>query len=557
MYKLRDYQLAAVDAIFNYFIHSDGNPLIALPTGTGKSLVIAEFLKRIFTLYPNQRILKLTHVKELIQQNYEKLIRHWPTAPCGVYSAGLGVKDVRFPVTFGGVQSVVNNVEAFEHIDLVIIDEAHLVSQKTDSMYQSVLYKLREVNPQLKVIGLTATHYRMGQGLLTNDGIFTDVAFDLTKLDAFNWFIRQGYLVPLIPRKPTSMLEVDDVRIQGGEFVQKDLQDAVDQTDITNRVVLEMVELAKYRNHWLIFASGIEHAKHITDTLTTVGISAKVVHSKQTTSERDEAIRAFRNGTIRAIVNNGILTTGFDSPHIDMIAMLRPTRSPGLWVQMLGRGTRPTKLPLVDNQENRLAEIKASEKHNCLVLDFAGNTRRLGPINDPIIPEQKEQGHGEAPVRLCNFCGCYSHASATVCEVCGAEFPRHRKIATGASTVDLLAPSKAAEAAAPVVETFNVDQVTYTRHEKANKPPSMRVTYYCNNRLSAYSEYICFEHIGYAKRKAAVWWIGRSMDRIPETVDEALSNVQFLKQPTKIKVWLNAKHPEILSYEFAIAKTPG
>lgn len=546
--KPRDYQEAAVTSIFRYFEESTGNPLVALPTGTGKSLVIAEFMRQAYQLYPGQRFILATHVKELIQQDYETLIQAWPTAPAGIFSAGLGKKQSHFPLTFGGIGSMVNSASLFGHVDIVFIDEAHLVSDKSDTMYQKFLNDLRVTNPYLKVIGLTATHYRLGKGLLTEPGgLFTDLCFDMTKLEAFNWFIEEGYLVPLIPKRTREELDVSSVRTQAGEFVQSDLQSAVDKAEITYATLVETLNVAHDRNHWLVFASGVEHAIHIRDMLEQLGVSAAVVHSKMPDKERDKNIKDFKEGRVRAMVNNGILTTGFDFPAMDLIVMLRPTQSPGLWVQMLGRGTRPFYAPGYDisTKEGRLRAIMESPKKNCLVLDFAGNTRRLGPINDPIIPNPRGKGAKRpAPIKTCEVCGVYNHTRARYCIACGNEFHSDPKFGPGASTQELI------RAGQPQVETFRVDRVEYHRYVKEGRPDSIRVMYFCG--LRRFEEWVTLEHDGYARKRGRDWWRQRTSYAVepPATTNEALTRLQELRVPTHIKVWINKKHPEIMNYEY-------
>lgn len=551
--KLRDYQDAAVASIFKYFEEGGrGNPLVALPTGTGKSLVIGKFVQSVYQTYPGQRIIKLTHVKELIAQNYEKLLALWPTAPAGIFSAGLGRKEACYPITFAGIASAVKNPGLFGRVDLVLIDEAHLVSPKEGSMYQRFILALRAANPFIKVIGFTATHYRLGQGLLTDEtpggepGLFTDICFDMTQMEAFNWLIDEGYLTTLIPRRTSTELNVEGVSTHAGEFIQKELQAAVDKEAVTYQVLQEARELAADRGHWLVFASGIEHALHVRDMLESLGIPATCVHSKMGDAERDTNILAFKAGKYRAMVNNGILTTGFDYPAIDCIVMLRPTQSPSLWVQMLGRGTRPVFPPGMppETKDGRLAAIAASPKPNCLVLDFAGNTRRLGPINDPVIPKPKGKGGGGvAPVKLCEHCGTYNHTRARFCINCKAEFPVKPNIYAGASTEALIAESL------PQVTKFKVDRVTYAEHRpKDGRPPSLRVSYYCG--LRRFEEWVCLEHLGYAKRKAQTWWTSRAQLAPPATVLEALGRIKELRTPVEIGVWVNKKHPEVMNYGY-------
>lgn len=557
MIQTRDYQEAAIEALFRYLDTNEGNPIVALPTGTGKSVVIAEFVRRALDRYPWLRVASLTHVKELIEQNVKTLLRLWPSAPVGVYSAGLNRKEAQFPITFAGIASAVNAAQEFGFVHIVLIDEAHLVSPKEGTMYQAFLGTLRTINPALRVIGFTATHYRLGQGLLTEaGGLFTDTCFDLTERESFNWLLNQGYLAPLVPKRTVSELDVENVRTSGGEFVQKDLQQAVDQQRVTQPILEETIKLAANRSHWLVFASGINHALHIRDMLESLGVPATCVHSKMTTSERDRNIAEFKAGHYAAMVNNGILTTGFDFPAIDLIVMLRPTQSPSLWVQMLGRGTRPVYAPGYDlsTKEGRVAAIQAGPKLNCLVLDFAGNTRRLGPINDPVIPQKKGKKRGAPPpVKCCEVCGTYNHASVRFCTFCQGEFPKHIKIRAGASTEDLIAKSSNEPLRdLPVVETLQVDRVTYNRHQKQGRPTTLKVSYFCGLRL--FNEWICIEHEGLPRKKARDWWRDRTQGLAPlappETIDEVFDRLNELRTPKRIRVWLNTKFPQVLGYEY-------
>lgn len=541
---MKDYyfQKQAIEALYRYFAAKSGNPIIAMPTGTGKSHVIADFAKSVFDSYPSQRVIKLTHVKELIQQNAEKILKLWPTAPLGIYSAGLGRDDIA-PITYAGIASVYRRAEEFGHVDLAIVDEAHLVSHKDGTMYGQFFSALRKINPYLKIIGLSATPYRLGLGMLTDGGTFTDVCFDITGREDFNRLIAEGYLAPLVPKRTGQQLDVSGVRIQGGEFVQADLQRAVDKATTTYYALQELMQHSAGRKAWLVFTTGVEHTEHVADMLVKeFNVAARPVHSKMKDAERDLYIRQYKAGQLQCLVNNNVLTTGFDHPAIDLIGVLRPTNSPVLWVQMLGRGTRPC-----DN------------KSDCLVLDFANNTPRLGPINDPVIPKPRSKGKGgSAPVRICEACNTYNHASAAVCVACGAPFPRAVKFGATANDLPLIAglPTEV-----PQTLAFKVDRVTYAVHTKRDRPNTLKVSYFCGLRL--FQEYMCFEHDGFAKHKAHNWWRVRfRYDTVPrtgsdgklwtpETVAEALQYAPNLRVPTHINVWVNRQHPEITGYDFS------
>lgn len=525
MIQPRQYQIDAMQSIFRYFADGrKGNPVLALPTGSGKGVIIAMFLQTVFHNWPTQRVIMLTHVKELILQNYLKLRELWPQAPVGIFSAGLNRRDACHAITFAGIASVAKKPELFGHIDLVVIDEAHLVSPSDETMYQMFLSALHEVNPKLKVIGLTATPWRLGQGHITDDGIFTDVCFDLTTMEAFNRLIAEGFLCPVIPRETRYTLDVNDVHLRGGEFIPHELQRAVDKEVITRAALEETLRLAADRSHWLIFASGVEHAIHISDMLNDMGVSCIAIHSKMEPAARDEAIRGFKSGKYRACANNNIMTTGIDFPGLDCIVMLRPTSSTVLWIQMIGRGTRP-----------------AQGKKNCLVLDFSGNTKRLGPINDPVIPRKKgESSGGEAPVKTCPVCNTYNHTTARYCISCGHEFVFQTKIQINAS------PEQLIKGELPITEVFEIDTITYSKHRKHDRPDMMKVTYFCG--LKKFTEYVCIEHEGFAGRKARQWWYSRTTIEFPLDTDDAILFSDKLAAATHLRVWINKPYPEILEY---------
>jgi DNA repair protein RadD len=556
----RWYQREAIDSLFDYFETKpgyevatgkplDANPLVCMPTGTGKSHVIADFTREAMYKFPGTRVIMATHVKELIEQNAKKLLEAWPLAPLGIYSAGLKSRDFMQPVIFGGVKSLIKDPLIFGKRDLLVIDEAHLLSPKDDTSYQKLIEGLKKTNPYLKVIGLTATRWRLGLGCLTNGNIFTDVAYDICNIEGFNRLIAEGYLCPLIPKRTKIELDVSNVGMANGEYRANELQEAVDKYETTYAALGELVQEGYNRRSWLIFASGIDHAEHIGEMLNTAfGIPTGVVHSKKSDIHNKEVLEAWRKGELRAAVNMNALTTGVDHPALDLIGMLRPTMSSGLWVQMLGRGTRPF-----------------TNKENCLVLDFAGNTRRLGPINDPVIPKPKGSGPpGDAPVKICPACGTYCHTTAKVCIVCGFVFPITDNINAHADTSELLRSDL------PQVEAFDVTHVVLTPHTSMHSGKnSIRVAYYCSGAIGrTFYEYVSVESSSrYFRHKSRDWFRQRYTgyelgyhqfdleewdEDVPKTNSKVidLSMQGLLRHPRTIHVWLNKEKPEVLRYEF-------
>jgi DNA repair protein RadD len=567
--KPRDYQDYATNQPFDYFMglwqaegalepsKGDGNPLIAMPTGVGKSIVVAGVCERALREYPQTRIMMLTDTKELVSQNYAKLKALWPQAPVGIYCDGLDRKQHHYPITFGTIGSVINVAAVFGFIDFLIVDECHGISEKDDTMYRKLITALMLVNPKLKVIGLTATPYRMKQGLLTQgeNALFSDIVVDMTGLEAYNWFFEQGYLVPPIPRPTGVEYDLSKIKISGGEYEQKSMQEEVDEQAKNEAVVLELLHYGATRHCGMVFASGVDHCRHLLDIFEYYGESATWVASRGMSSkERDHNIRAYQEGEFKWMINNGILTTGFDHPPLDIIGMARLTLSPGLWVQMLGRGTRPLYCSGYDlsEQAGRLQSIAASQKQNTLVLDFAKNVTRLGPINDPRVPKPSERKRaGDAPVRICDSCGCYNHASARTCWQCGFEFPRFLKIEDSSSTAALVREvnSGIAPISAPIYAEVPVDRVTYARWKKQGKPDSIKVTFHCGRKM--YSEWVCLDHDKVALAKARKWWRKFSGSNAePPNVETALTLTDTLRTPRAIEVATNLEFGEIRTHIF-------
>jgi DNA repair protein RadD len=364
MKQLRDYQEQAIQSIFDYFGTKAGNPVLALPTGTGKALIIAAFVKKALEAYSKQKILVATHVRELIHQNYLEFLGEWPEAPAGIYSAGLKRKDVYQNVIFCGVASIAKNIMAFGRVDLFLVDECHLISPNEETMYMKVIAMLKSLNPQMKVIGFTATPWRQGVGSIINEGIFTDICFNVTDMASFNRFIAEGYLVPLVSKPTNLILDTSGVRLLAGDFNEKQLDLVVNKDNITWSALQETMCYAYDRHSWLVFATSLDHADKIRQMLEYLKVSCRVVHSKMSSGERDLNIKEWKEGKFTAIINMGVLTTGVNHPALDLIVMLRPTMSTILWVQMLGRGTRPLFMPGFDitTIQGRLASIEASQK---------------------------------------------------------------------------------------------------------------------------------------------------------------------------------------------------
>lgn len=388
MYQLRDYQQQAVDSVVAHFKKTRDPAVIVLPTGAGKSLVISE-LARI----ARGRVLVLAHVKELVEQNFEKYVSYGLSA--GIFSASLGKKDSSQKAIFGGVQSVANAPDDFfDNFSLLVIDECHRVADDKDTQYQEVIRKLRERNPDLCVLGLTATPYRLGLGWIyefSNRGeiktsqprFFKRCVFELS----LSQMVKRGYLtVPVKIDIPVTSYDFSALGENGEKYTLAEVEEILKtQKRLTPLIIHNIVDIAdRYdRQGVMIFSATVRHAQEIMGYLPEG--QARLVLGDTPLAERDAIVNDFKAKKFKYLVNVSVLTTGFDAPHVDVIAILRPTESNGLYQQIIGRGLR-------------LAE----GKKDCYVLDYTG----IGhDIYAPQVSDKRPGKDTEPVLVLCPQCG--------------------------------------------------------------------------------------------------------------------------------------------------------
>lgn len=528
--KLRRYQRASLDALFAYWAEGRGNGLIVLPTGSGKSLVLAALCKEVLASYPTMRIAVVTHVRELIQQNFLELIRCWPQAPVGIYSAGIGRRDARAQILFCGIQSVWKRTSTIGAIDLLLVDEAHLIPPDTETTYGHFIERLKDLMPDMRIVGLTATPFRLSSGLLHRGqgAIFEDIVYEADVAE----LIEQGYLSPLISKATAQQLDVSGIKKRGGEYVQRELQIAVDQDWITKAAVAEIVQFGADRKAWLAFATGVDHAIHVRDAIKEKGITCETVTGETPKAERDRVISAFRAGSIRCLTSVGVLGTGFNVPGVDLIALLRPTASAGLYIQQIGRGLRC-----------------APGKRDCLVLDFARNIARHGPIDTIKVTTTGAKSQTEKILaKECPECHSLVALGIQSCPVCAYIWP------------PVEAPPKheaTADASSPVLSRgdpvwVEVDGVRYYLHHKDGSPSSVRVEYDCG--FTVHKQWACFDHEGFARQKAEAWWQRTAGTQIPRSTAEAIARAKAeCRIPHAIQVRPSGRFFEVIGQRFKAA----
>ena len=348
------------------------------------------------------------------------------------------------------------------------------------------------------------------------DALFDDIVYSIPikKLQD------DGKLCQLVAKGTPKRLDPKGIKKIAGDFIVKELSMAFDREAITKDIISELVSFKDKRKKWLVFAIDINHAENIADELMANGIRTGVVHSKMT-GHRDSVIRAFKAGTYQCLVSVAVLTTGFDAPDVDLIALLRPTSSPVLHVQIIGRGLRV-----------------APGKKDCLILDFAGNLLRNGPIDKPVI-RLNGKGGGEAIMKECPKCWEIVHAAVRICPACKHEFQFKHHLSAKAKNREVLSIEK----------WHNVDKVKYYRYVGNREIPMLKVRYFCG--LRSFSEFVCLEHQGYARYKAKFWWEERSDYAFPDTAQQALEKSDTLKTPKKILVNEDDKYDNIKEVDFA------
>jgi len=557
--------------VWAYMAAKSGNPVVVLPTGAGKSLLIALLIQQALEF--GGRVVVLAHRKELLQQNADEIRGLIPGVDVGIYSAGLKSREIHNAVVVAGIQSVFRKAEDLGRRHLVIVDEAHLISDLEESMYGQFLSAMK-ANEGLRIVGLTATPFRTGAGPICGpERIFQRVVFEAKTAQ----LIAEGFLCPITNKVADAEVNTDKVSLRGGEFVESEMQAAFDVDEKIVMACQEIIAKCHDRKSILIFASGVHHAEQIADFLNSEGEHASVVTGETLDIERSTILQRFKSQELRFLVNVDVLTTGFNAKCVDAIAILRATMSPGLFCQMVGRGLRlhPSKV-------------------NCLLLDFGGNIARHGSIDDENFG--RSEGKGRAGVaaqngrgKQCPSCELDVAVASTVCPECNFLFPRNIE-----PKHDTTADESSQLTGAMPPEEWEVKDVFYKLHTPkrdcdSEVIPSVRIDYVCSpikhktivheckyqcgsteatTRLNGphiemickgcqrhqkfasksdveesgnlarmtIMEWTCPQHKGFARSKFLAWWDARSLCDPPDNATDAVAliNMGVCRRPVRI-----------------------
>jgi DNA repair protein RadD len=531
MFQLRPYQIEAIEALHNYICTKETNPCIVLPTGSGKSVVMAAIVNKWKKESPNVRGCILAHRKELVEQNARQLRNLG--SDVGIFSAGLRRKDYEKSILFASIDSIYRKSGELIPFDFIFVDEAHRIPPSGEGKYRTFITGCKRFNKNLRVIGWTATPFRMGCGPVCHkDHILNEVCYEAKITDLIN----QGYLCNLRSKAGSRNPDLKNVkRNSGGDYITNSLARATNKDDVVTAAISEAVDIIRQekRHAAIFFCVDIEHCQKVSRELQKHNIYAPFITSKTRPQERDRLVKDFRNGSIKAVCNVNVLTEGFDAPHIDCIVLLRPTLSAGLFSQMVGRGLR-----------------LFSGKDYCLVLDFGGCIDEHGPID--LLGENQR-----VVMATCQNCRESFSRVIRACPACGWTIPpqevdrldtieRERRMhGTKASGKNIFSVEP---------ETFAVNTVYVEKHIKPGQPSSLRIKYRCG--LSVFREWVCLDHPGEAGQIAQEWWKKRFQNKNKVTVNEALQNMfvsQTLLDYTKtITVVRKGKYFQIIGYNKSI-----
>jgi len=496
--QLRPYQQDVIEKTITYWRGGGHNPLIVVPTGGGKN-PIQGHLCRFLVGDHKRRGLLLSHRAELVTQTYEAIRKIMPHADVGIWSATHGQRRVGADITIGTRDSVAGHIAQMGRLNFIGVDECHLMSTKDGTRYRKILEGARASYDRLELFGLSASPHRADQGLLTEgEGAY----FDACPAEVgVRQLVDDAWLSPMVSGDVGAQIDMSGLKTRNGEFVAEELELRADIDEVTMAVVKDVsAALSSGRRMAMVFACGVKHAMHLCEAMRAAGVTSEIVTGLTDKAQRARLIADYKAGAFRCLVNVDVLTTGFDAPGVDVLAMVRPTRSASLHVQIGGRGMRPVyacgMMPPDSTVEYRREQMAAGPKpRGCLYLDYGGNLARHGPFDD-VNFRPKSGGGGDAPVKVCPKCYRLNATAKLICE-CGHEFPAPEKKANARAS-RLPAMGTRAERHGDIT-------IAYALHEKAGRAPMVRVDYVSSIGKVA-SEWLCIEDTGWLGERAWRWW---------------------------------------------------
>lgn len=545
---LRPYQIDTLDVLHDAIQDRD-ILLLQAATGAGKTAMIVRMIQRYFNSDSSRTFLIVMHKQELIQQFMAsfKKFTSIPVADIGIACKGLSSKVVTDRrITIASVQTLVNQLNVYGGADLVVVDETHRIGHDDNSQYKVLLNKLREYKPDHKVIGVTATAYRLGHGMIYGDECKAgrDNFFpDLTHRVLYSDLVRDGYLMPLkgfVACDGDTAEELSNATMTSGEY------NMLDAGRIMTRHISSAVDaFEKYgadHKSVAVFACTIDHATRLSEEFSSRGHSACVIHSKLSAIERDYNLKEWQSGRIKIAVSINVLVEGFDHPGLSCLVMCRPTKSPVVFVQAIGRVLRVHE-----------------EKSESLLIDLTSNVMEFGlDLDNPrfTIPSGMD-GKGEAPVKICpgnnedgTACGMSLHPATMVCHYCGYEYP---VVEMEASVSKMKEVNFNGEEEPP--EWYDVMGMSTSIHTSKEGKQLLKVSLQVGSGFygsKSVNVWICLRdyYKGFAVDKGEEKWNEFSEEPFPDNVEEAEFLSGTFKVPSRALCSKKDRFLELIELDF-------
>ena len=552
---LRPYQLRTLDTAWEalQFKH---NVLLVAPCAAGKTILFSKIIQRLLRENAAFRALILTDREILVTQSRDKLAGVAPelAADIGVVCASVTTtKELDRRVTIASRQTLINSLNSFPPVQLVIVDECHLMALPTEDDYEpdqfsAIINKLREYNPNMRLIGCTASPYRLNSGYIFGGEnrpgslpYFDQIDAQITTAE----LLAGGYIAPLVGRAEANEDFASDLANVGtvaGEFNIGQLSSMMCKVTHVQSCVDAWKKYASDRKKTLVFCCTIEHAEAVAAAFNEAGIKAAAIHSKLSPLDEQIRLAALEHGTMQVFTSVAKLTTGLDVVDLDAGILARPTKSTSLYQQCVGRFQR-----------------LAPGKGDALIIDLVGATTDFGTDLDNLrvaVPRWAE-GAGEPITKICpgentdgTVCGKSVHASLFYCPFCGYEFERPEVVEGELTDLKKVEFNKK-----PEPETYDVAHVDYDIHEsKKSGKFLIKVTYACGLNL-VFNEWICLKDFyeGYAVAKAEDWWAERTDEDFPASVEEFMFLSGCLAKPLQITVQREGKYNRVVGAVWTLA----
>lgn len=550
--ELRPYQIRTLDHAWEA-LQVQLNVLISAPCAAGKTILFSKIVQRLLRENPAFRCLILTDREILVTQSRDKLASVAPelSADIGIVCSSVATdKELHKRVTIASRQTLINHLDRFEPVQLAIVDECHLMAvpneqKELPDQFAVIVARLREYNPRMRLVGCTASPYRLGTGYIYGSNnregscpYFDQVDAEITTKE----LLAEGFIAPLVGRVKTGDNFINDlqgVAITGGEYNLGQLSSLMCKEVHVQSCIDAWKEYASDRKKTLVFCTTIKHAETVAEAFTSQGIPAYAIHSKLSPVEESARMAALATGSAKVFTSVAKLTTGMDVVDLDCGIMARPTKSTALYKQMVGRFQR-----------------LAPEKDDALILDLVGCTKEFGTDMDNLkVQIPRGSGEGDAPYKICpgenadgTVCGQSVHASLMYCPFCGFAFPRTEEIDAKLGKLEKVTFNKQ-----PEPEAYYVQSVKYDIHESRNSGKYLiKVTYSCGPFSTLY-EYVCLPdfYSGYAVEKARQWWDDRSEEPFPDSVEEFMFLAEELLTPSVVWVVREGKFDRVTRCDFA------